>query len=60
MFVLEVIWREVSLPDLPTLLGPFADEAEAEHYAAINVTRGSVAIVRPLGQPYSTPNVKTT
>lgn len=54
-YALDVTWVD-ALPGLPTLIGPFNTEAEAEEFARLNVTpHPSSATVRTLAWPYMEP-----
>jgi len=47
--ILDIQW---DVPGMPTLVGPFDTEAEADRWAVMNIPNGSWEI-RPLGRPYA-------
>lgn len=50
-YVIEVVWDGV---DLPSLIGPFESEREANTWARLNTPNG-VPVVRALAAPYAEP-----
>lgn len=47
-FIIEVAWDR---PDLPGVVGPFGDRAEAEKWGELNISNGAWMVV-PIAYPY--------
>lgn len=47
-FIIEVAWDR---PDLPGVVGPFDDRAEAETWGELNISNGAWMVV-PIAYPY--------
>jgi hypothetical protein len=54
-YALKVRWDETATPGLPTLIGPFATQAEALDFIRTSVPNG-VAEILALAYPYSRGN----
>ncbi|MDD4865628.1 MAG: hypothetical protein PHQ28_00365 [Mycobacterium sp.] len=57
-YALDIEWSSENLPNLPTLVGPFASRNEAEQWAKLNAGR-STCNIRTLSWPYLRSNPAT-